>query len=575
MEIYKAKIISPGYAEGKAYVYGSPTEKRNIPYYKIQSGDIDGENERFHKALEHSYRELEQIRDRMVGEIGEAESRIFMSHLAMLQDRDFIEKIMDRVRQDLINVEQALDLEMDRLVQLLGEVEHEYLRERSEDIRDVGRRVLKHLGIDKDSISAQLPENTVLIAKELLPSETLNIDRKNIVSIVTERGGTTSHSSILARSLGIPAVTGIPGITGLVPQGTPVLVDGENGRLIVAPDEHELSVFSGNKVRYEKLLIEAEKAEGSACITKDGKAVHLFANIGRSEEASEIAEHSLEGVGLFRTEYLFLGRKIPPSKNEHYRAYLHAAEQLGDRIVTIRTLDLGGDKIPEFVKKKMETNPTIGMRGLRFSLLEEELFTAQIEACLELSRTKQVRILFPMVIGGSDFQKAADIVESIAERLQVPSIPPLGAMIETPAAVFSIEEILERADFISIGTNDLTQLILAADRNEVGLVDYYSVLHPSVLRAVRQVVDTANEYGVEVSICGEAGGNYKLAPLFIGMGIRYFSMSPKSAAQVHRTIRGINVDEAEKLSRMALSQDSPEAVQQVLQDFISVILADG
>lgn len=309
MQVYKAKIISPGYAEGKAYIYGSPTEKRNIPYYKIQSGDIDNEAERFHKALEHSCRELEQIRDRMVGELGEAESQIFMSHLAMLKDRDFIGKIVDRVRQDLINVEQALDLEMNRLIRLLGEVENEYLRERSEDIRDVGRRVLKHLGIDKDSLSERLPEKTVLIAKELLPSETLNIDRENIVSIVTERGGTTSHSSILARSLGIPAVTGIPGITSLVLQGAQVLVDGKKGRVIVAPDEQELSHFLRDRRQYENLLLEAEKSEGSACITKDGIAVHLYANIGRSTEASEISKHSIDGIGLFRTEYLFLGRR--------------------------------------------------------------------------------------------------------------------------------------------------------------------------------------------------------------------------------------------------------------------------
>ena len=351
-------------------------------------------------------------------------------------------------------------------------------------------------------------------------------------------------------------------------------MDGEKGRVIIAPDEHELSVFSGNKLQYEKLLTEAEKTERTACVTKNGTAVHLFANIGRSEEASEIAAHFLEGVGLFRTEYLFLGRKIPPSKNEHYSAYLHAAEQLEGRILTIRTLDLGGDKIPEFVKKKMETNPTIGMRGLRFSLQEEELFTTQIAALLKLSRTKPVRILFPMVMGGSDFQKAADIVESTAERLRVPSIPPLGAMIETPAAVFSIEEILKRADFISIGTNDLTQLILAADRNEAGLVDYYSVLHPSVLRAVQQVAEKAIEYGVEVSICGEAGGNYKLTPLFIGMGIRHFSMTPKSAARIHRSICSINTDEAEKLSRMALTRESAEAVQQVINDFNSVVFSD-
>jgi len=565
MRVLRGKPISAGFAGGKAYIYGRVRRDAEPPHYSIAKAEVEPEHKRFHQAIESSVKELEKVKRRVLSELGETESEIFTAHLTMLHDREFTENIKRRVEHDLVNVEQAVVQEVDHLIGLLEEVESEFHKERANDIRDVGQRLLRHLGSESPTRLDSLPPQTVLIARELLPSETVNLDRADVAAIITEEGGETGHTAILARSLGIPAVTGIADITRIAEPGTTVLVDGETGTVTLAPSDEQARRFDREKTSYERIMSDARSTEHERCVTRDGEPIELLANIGRPEEADDVIRHNLAGVGLFRTEYLFLGRSEAPDEDSHVTAYTQAIERLEGRPLIIRTIDLGGDKIPEFIDRHATSKSAIGLRGLRYSLHEQDLFRVQLRGILKASTGGPVSILLPMVVGCYDLTLAKDIIREAASELGMNDLPPIGAMIETPASIFSLDEILEQVDFVSIGTNDLTQFILAADRNEVELLDDFSVLHPAVLRAVNQVVTTAAERGIPVTACGEAAGNPHVVRLFLGMGLRRLSMSPNRSARVRKIVRETELEQAETLSREALGCSAPQAVRELLE----------
>jgi phosphoenolpyruvate-protein phosphotransferase len=386
-----------------------------------------------------------------------------------------------------------------------------------------------------------------------------------VVAIVTEQGGENSHAAILARALGIPAVTGVTRATSKIRTGTKLLVDGENGIVTITPNDGAVRNFSVLRREYDDGSLLAKEAESRDCVTRDGAAISLLGNVNRPHEVSWIPGHHLEGVGLFRTEFMFMDSTEPPDAERQQRVYESAASVLEGRMLTIRSLDLGGDKLPAFLQLHHEANPNLGLRGLRFSLAEQTMFDVQLRAILSASRaSKGIRVLFPMVLGASDLLSIVDRLGSIAADLGIERRPPVGAMIETPAAIFSLEEILEIADFVSIGTNDLTQFMLAADRNEVELADDYSVLHPSVLRAIRKVVEACNDAGREACVCGEAAGDPETACLLVGLGVRQLSMSPLRAARVRLMLRGITCDRLQNLAQDALHADSHQTVRQLI-----------
>ena len=564
MKQFSGKAISPGYATGTAFVY-TPCHIDQFPRHRIARGDIGEELRRFFDAIDKSFRELKQLENRVLTELGEAQSAIFAAHLGLLKDRSFTERIEERIRHDLVNVEQALDWEVADLCQMLSSVENEYIRERADDIRDVGMRVMRQLMEQDAGHYVDLPPDTVIVAHELLPSETLDLDREHVVGVVTERGGENSHAAILARALGIPAVTGIANATTSVPTGTTVLVDGENGTISLAPSEAALTEFHTRKTLYDDESAIALAAESLDCKTKDGTSVSLLANINRPHECRLVDEHSLSGVGLFRTEFMFLEAQVPPSFQQQVAQYRESIQYLGDLPIVMRTLDLGGDKLPAFLTPHQDSNPNLGLRGLRFSLAERKLFETQIRAVLTaMQGHDSVRLLLPMVLGADDLADAVQIIKELSAEIKLERPPEIGAMIETPSSLFVLDEIFQIADFVCIGTNDLTQFMLAADRNAHDLAQDYSVLYPSILRAISQVVEAGRKAGREVSVCGEAASYPRTACLLVGLGVRQLSMSPLRAARVRYLLRETHIEELQALAKRALHGKSPADVRRLL-----------
>jgi phosphoenolpyruvate-protein phosphotransferase len=403
------------------------------------------------------------------------------------------------------------------------------------------------------------------VARELLPSETIDLDREHVVGIVTEEGGENSHAAILARGLGIPAVTAVPDAVSRIAPGTRLLIDGAAGRVTISPTVAATADMSVLKRNYDETSTAAEDAESLDCVTKDGLRVSLLANLNRIGEARLVEAHQLAGVGLFRTEFLYMDSPSAPDYSRHLQVYQRLLRQLGGRRLVIRTLDLGGDKIPLFLARHREENPNLGLRGLRFSLARGDLFTPQLRALLAASQEGDLGVLFPMVLGESDLAEAVQRVQQLGDEMSLPRLPRLGAMIETPSALFSLNEILRQVDFVSIGTNDLTQFMLAADRDAADLMDDYSFVHPSVLRAIRKVVEACDEAGCDVSVCGEAAGDTSTACLLVGLGIRQLSMSPVRAARVRLAIRQTDSHELVDLAEQSLRADSSVRVKELLR----------
>lgn len=561
MHCLKGRPVSPGYAEGTAVVYDRRTHVE-VPRYQIERSDVEAEHHRLHDAIERSHRDLKRLESHVLAELGQAQSAIFSAHLALLRDTKFVDGVRGRISRDLVNVEQALDAEIADLCNMLASVENEYLRERAQDIRDVGNRVMQKLTTTGHAGPYfRVPPESIIVAYELLPSETIDLDRQHVIGIVTEEGGENSHAAILARALGIPAVTGVTDASFRIASGAMLLVDGENGVVTVTPSENAVHDFELLRERYDKMTSLATASESLDCVTRDGIRISLHGNVSRSEEAHLVTAHRMEGVGLFRTEFMFMDSVTAPNFDRQLEVYKELIDVLGGRPLTIRTLDLGGDKLPSFRASHHEANPNLGLRGLRFSLAERAMLETQLRAIVAASRYGNVRVLFPMVLGASDLATAIEMFRAVAAELGVDNVPPVGAMIETPAALFALDEIFALADFVSIGTNDLTQFMLAADRNAAELADDYSVLHPAVLRAIRTVVEASRDAGCELSVCGEAAGDPNTACLLVGLGIRQLSVSPLRAARVRYSLRRSVLEELECLARQTLHSDSPQAVR--------------
>ena len=565
MQIIQGKPISPGYAQGRAVLLG--VGELSAPRRIVAADEVGDEIERFHAALENSQQDLLHLQERVQSELGSAEAEIFTAHLLFLKDRQLIDRVERAIRENHLGVEAAIELTVTELVDILSQSDNAYLRERTDDIRDLGQRLLRHFLRGDAGRPVPLEAGTVLVARELLPSDLIEIDRGHLAGIVTELGGETGHASILARALGIPAVTGVTDATRLAIPGKSVLLNGLTGEVVFDPAPHRLADFVDRMHHYDTASRQALSEAALECITRDSARIELYANIGRPDEVDQITAHHLEGVGLFRTEYLFLDDPHPPSVERQTDVYRRIAAALGGRPLVIRTLDLGGDKRPAFLAAQFEANPNLGIRGLRFSLLAtQELFHTQIRALLRLSREYEVQIMLPMVLGGADLRQAREVIAQVAAQEGIDRLPRIGALVETPAAVFSISEIIAACDFISIGTNDLTQFILAADRNALALIDDYTVLHPAVLRAIRQVLVAAAESGKPAAICGEAAADPRVACLLVGLGARRLSMSPVSAARVRYALRASAVSSLEELAARSLACESAEAVSTLVNE---------
>ena len=570
MKIICGKPISPGYAQGHAVLFGvSQTQiaRKNIP-----ADQIEAEIARFKAALDTSHRELSRLQARVQSELGTDSAEIFSAHLLFLRDPQFIDKVAALIQRDGLSVEAAITATADELAHILDQSDNTYLRERAADVHDLKRRLMRHITSSDEEQLVQLEPDSILVARELLPSNLLEFDRDHLAGIITETGGETDHAAILARTLGIPSVTGITGAMRIISPDMSVLVDGQAGQVLLNPSPDSIHAVLASKDDYDQAIEHAIDAENRECATRDGTEVALFANMGRPFEHEAVKAHHLDGVGLFRTEYLYLDEPVAPSFERQYDIYREVAASLDGLPVVIRTLDLGGDKWPAFLKPRFEANPNLGVRGLRFSLLAaEELFRTQIRAALLAATDHDIRIMLPMVLGQADLKHAISVIQKVASEEGISRLPPVGALIETPSAVFAIDEILSASDFVSIGTNDLTQFMLAADRNALAMIDDYTVLHPSVLRAVHRVIDAANTAGKPAAICGEAASDPHVACLLVGLGARRLSMSPMSAAKVRYAVRESEISTLEDLAQTALRSDCAQSVSSLLTTTLGAI----
>jgi phosphoenolpyruvate-protein phosphotransferase (PTS system enzyme I) len=558
--------ISPGLADGIAWIYR--TESESIQEERnIAPAEVGSELGRLEQALGVSVRELQEIRDQWERRKANGELALIEIRLAMIQDPSFQKNCRRRVGDNLIKAEQAVRAEVQEMERRLNDSKQEYLRERSADFRDLGHQVLRHLRTseaDTPNPLTVLPPRTILVAEELLLSDALQIDPDNLAAIVTEKTGPASHVAILARGRNIPAVCDIEDATALLTSGDRLLVDAEMGTVTVAPSETQAQHFA-TRQRQSALSATAEGGKlAQPCATKDGLEIRLHANIARPDEASLVREYRLDGIGLFRSEFLFLDADRPPDLAVQTAAYSEVANLLAPRPVIIRTMDLGGDKRPRFDGTAIDVAFRAGLRGLAYSLAEKTMFRTQLLAILRAAQRGNVKIMFPMVLGVADLLEAVRVVDDLLQTEPLGQRPPIGAMIETPAAVFTIESILQAADFISIGTNDLAHSILAIDRESAGSPGILSFLHPAMLRATEQTVRSALQEGMTVSVCGEAASDPAAACVLVGMGVRDLSMNPFQTAGVRQALRKVTIVQANTLAQEALAADSSQEIQAII-----------
>ena len=565
MKVLEGSPISPGFASGIAIVYDYELERKlTIPDRDIQHLDVQSECDRMDDALEQSKRDLriaEQTASRDLRFTDAAE--LLSAHAAMASE--IAESVKQQIGSDLVSVEQALNSVIREWVSRLQKLDSEYLQQREQDVRDVGQRMIRALAGVMPWNCESLPPGSVIVARELLPSEAVGLANSGVVAIVSEDGGKLSHTAIVARSLGIPAISGIPSVTSRIASGSKLLVDGLTGVVTVQPDESAEAAFSIRQLQHERKIAALLSEEKQPCVTLDGVEFSLLANVGLPDEIDQVAEHHLSGVGLFRTEFLFIDSPTRPSFDLQLQVYVDMASRLAGLPMTIRTFDLGGDKLPPFLAlAEVRNRSSLHLRGLRFSLSEKNLLDAQLRAIVQVAQTADVRILFPMVIGSHDFAQASEAVDRAVQQLDVLRRPSVGAMIETPAALFALDEILTLADFVAIGTNDLTQYMLAADRELSQGTNDCTAMHPAVLRAIQQIVEAAERQQCSVCVCGEEAGDADFACLLFGLGVRELSLGPSRSAAVRHAVRHISQSEARAVADSALRCQTPQQVQQLI-----------
>ena len=559
--------ISPGMAEGIARVYQAPESELSTAHQPIGQAEVEAEIAKLDKALAAAISELEATQAHFAGGMATAENDLLDVQMVMLSDFGFWDKCRRRVREELVKAEQAVAEDVMEMAAKLEGLKQEIMRERGADVRDIGLRVIRNMGVSAGAGGdrlASLPPHTILVARELLPSDMFRLDYANLAALVTERNSPASHVAILARTRNIPAVSDIKDAEALLSTGDRLLVDADAGSVTVAPTRVQEQLFKERKNRYAAREPAGAQDQAQESATKDGVRIGLYANISKPDEARLAVEYRLQGVGLFRSEFLFLDVEQAPTLDMQVAAYSSVARMLSPHPVVIRTMDFGGDKIPQFNFAESAVAFRAGKRGLAFSLAEKSMFRTQLQAILRSAQAGDVRIMFPMVTGVADLREARQLVDEVAESEKLTKRISVGAMIETPAAVIHFSDIAKMVDFVSIGTNDLAHFILAADRQAQESPGSSAFLHPSVLRATDHVVRTALEHGIGLSVCGEAAGSPASVCLLVGMGVRSLSMNPFQAANVRRFLQQMTLEQMEAMAREALAVTTPAEVQQIV-----------
>lgn len=568
MFIKEGIIASPGIAIAKALVY----EKVVVEVNKNKIEDNQVEIEKFHNALRESQKQLETIRIKAVSELGEEEGAIFEAHAMILDDPEFVESVEAEINDNLLSADFAVKVVTDRFYAIFDQMDDPYFSARAADIKDVGTRVLHNiLGVVQADLS-KLDEDVIIIADDLTPSDTAQMDKKRVMGFATNIGSRTSHTAIMARSLEIPAVLGLCDITETVLTGDIIVVDGLTGKVIVNPDDEQMEVFEKEKQKYLDCLKELEELKDLDAVTLDGRKVELVGNIGEPNDVVGVLKNGGVGVGLYRTEFLYMNSDTMPSEEKQFAAYRSVLESFPNGPVVIRTLDIGGDKKLPYLPMDDEMNPFLGLRAIRLCFKEIGLFKIQLRAILRASVYGHAHIMFPMISSVTEVKQAKTILVDCMKELDEENIPydkkiKVGVMIEIPSAAITADIIAKEVDFFSIGTNDLCQYTLAVDRMNQEVSYLYDPFNPAILRLIKQVTATSeNKENFFTGMCGELAGDPLAAILLLGLGLYEFSMSPLSIPLTKKIIRSVRFEDAKVIAETAMNLETGEEVLDFIQE---------
>jgi len=555
---------SEGIVIAKAYKLGK--EIFNIFKEPISEKDIPSQIELFEEALTQTRKEIIKLQERISQEMGRETAEIFDAHLLVLEDRMLIEEVINRLKQERFNIAYIFSEVLKKYVEIFSKIEDDYLKERISDINDVGRRILRKL-TGKENVSLEkLSERVVVVAHDLSPSDTAAMHKKNVAALITDVGGKTSHTAILAKSLEIPAVVGLKDATHKINNHDLLIVDGNEGLVIVDPNEETLEIYRQKEYKMSSIVERFFADKDLPAITLDNAKIKVLANIELPEEIDSAREHGAEGIGLYRTEFFYMNRDDLPSEDEQFQAYKYVAQAITGNEVIIRTLDLGGDKFISQVQIPEEMYPFLGWRAIRFCLARPDIFKVQLRAILRASAYGNLKLMYPMISGIEEFRQANSILEECKDELREKNIPfneniKVGLMIELPSAALTADLLAEEADFFSIGTNDLIQYSLAVDRANENVAYLYEPTHPAVLRMIKNVIDAAHKAQIPVGMCGEMASETKFVPLLLGLELDEFSVPALVVPQIKYIVRMLKKEEAVSFAKEALSFSTGKEVE--------------
>ena len=563
---------SPGIVFGKALVLKE--EKIVLDFQKISEDQIDAEVARFYAGREAAVEQLNSIHQRALKSLGEEKAAIFEGHLMILEDEELEEEILDYLRSQKVNASVAASKIIDQQVEMLSEIDDEYLKERAGDIRDIGNRLIKNiLGMHIVDLG-DIAEESILVAYDLTPSETAQLNLEKVLGFITDIGGRTSHTSIMARSLELPAIVGTNDVTARVNTGDYLILDAVNNRVYVNPTQAEIDELKTLEAKLAEEKAELAKLKDLPAVTLDGHKVEVVANIGTIRDCEGAHRNGAEGVGLYRTEFLFMDRDQLPSEEEQFIAYKEVVEAMEGRLVVLRTMDIGGDKELPYLNLPKEMNPFLGWRAIRIALDRREILRAQLRAVLRASAFGKLAVMFPMIISVEEIRELKSVLETLKAELRAEGKAfdeniQVGVMVETPSAAVNAKFLAKEVDFFSIGTNDLTQYTLAVDRGNELISHLYNPMSPSVLGLIKQVIDASHAEGKWTGMCGELAGDERATLLLLGMGLDEFSMSAISVPHIKKLVRHVSYQEAKALADEALQKPTTAEIEQLIQAFLA------
>ena len=577
MDLFKGIPVAPGVVVGTVFVLDD--ERVRIPRRRIREDDVPEELNRFEQALQDSLKELNTVRIRTEDELGGEAATIFAFHLGMLSDQTVTEPIRERIRTDHVTAEYAVYDAFEKLAERFARMSDTTFQTKINDVWDLDRRLLRHLIGEHRSRLDQLDHEAIIVAPDLTPSQTAGFDRDRVVAFVTDAGGKTSHTAILARALDIPAVVGVEMLVQKASDGQRIIVDGDRGIVILNPDDETIEEYGQRIEELDKLRVSLGELADKPSVTKDGVAIELHGNIEFPIEVDTVLTHGGSGIGLFRTEFLFLNSVVEPTEEEQFEVYRECVERLQGRPLVVRTMDLGSDKAHDRWSYP-ERNPALGCRSIRYCLQNLPTFRRQLRAVVRASALGPVKVMFPLITAIHELRQARMLLRDVMEDLAEEGVPfdrdmEVGIMIEAPSAAIVASIFAREVDFFSIGTNDLVQYTLAVDRTNERVASLYTAGHPAIHRLIKDVVRAARRHKVPVSICGEAAGDIEYTVLLIGLGLRSLSMTPSLIPHVKQIVRSVDIGQCERVARKVGSFDSERQVAAYLRDVTRTIIPEA